>query len=758
MHFHRGWVFAVLAAIVPVAAVLILLFVPLPFVATREETAPPPKPEAPPDLEKLRPAFVAGFNALAAKDGVTAAKELSSFSFGVRAVEEYRLYLLALAHQRAGDLLQERTTLSALWQRSPRLVASNEIGLRLAAIYAQAGDWSHVADVGSALGARSDVPAVAGTARWQAVQSALIEGDLAVALDAGYGIAVKSPRAVEASEAIEIIRAFTGTPENGAIPLHAAQRLERAVALMRDGDPQHALEEMNALEASGTAGELRLPLQLNRGLALNQLHRYEESNKLLEPLAAGWYKFAIPAIYTASKNYRVLASSINPIVIKTITVRQKVGTVRVKAKGKKKAVVRPKYANVKKNIQLVDLAKKAKQETYARLSTERLKDLLQLPLADEVRIEVLNTLINLAEAKNQDAYEQELIPKLAALDPSQEAGLQHLWDKGWNAYARGDYNGALPIFTFVRDTYRNPNVRRQAQYWYARTIEKLGQKEEAVAIYRNLAGAPYADVYAVHAASRGAVPLPQPPPNPLKISRPDWRELAEQKMPAELRLAYELTALTDFRDARLEIQKNMNRANQPYADALMAEIYNSSGDMLLVMRSLRRAFPQLATVEQDAVPSYFLRMYYPVKYTDQIIANAAKNGLDPYVIMGLIHQESYYNPKARSAVGATGLMQLMPPTGKELASRLHTSSNLENPATNIKLGTYYFRLLVNMFGGSVNLAIAAYNAGQGNVLRWRRAAPGKPMDEFLESIPFPETRNYVKRINMLGASYKRLMQ
>ena len=124
--------------------------------------------------------------------------------------------------------------------------------------------------------------------------------------------------------------------------------------------------------------------------------------------------------------------------------------------------------------------------------------------------------------------------------------------------------------------------------------------------------------------------------------------------------------------------------------------------------------------------------------------------------MGLIHQESYYNAKARSVVGATGLMQLMPSTGKELAQRLHTSSNLENPDTNIRLGTYYFRMLVDMFNGAVNLAIASYNAGQGNVLRWKRGAPGKPMDEFLESIPFPETRNYVKRVNMLAASYRRL--
>ena len=363
--------------------------------------------------------------------------------------------------------------------------------------------------------------------------------------------------------------------------------------------------------------------------------------------------------------------------------------------------------------------------------------------------------IGIAEARGQNGYERELVIELANVDPSQEAGLQHFWGETWAAYSRGDYNGARDLLVYVRATYRNPNVKRQAQYWYARTIEHLGQKEEAEAIYRNLAAAPYADLYALNATARGA-PRQETTTNPLKTKRPDWQDIAERNMPAELRLAYELTALTDFSDARLEIQKNLNRANQPYADALLADLYNSSGDTLLMTRSLRRAFPQLATVEQDSVPPYFLRMYYPVKYVDTIVKYSRQNNLDPYLMMGLIHQESFFSPLVRSPVGATGLMQLMPATANELARRLGGSANVENPEVNIRLGTYYFRQLVNMFGGAVPLAVASYNAGQGNVQRWRRAVPHRPMDEFLESIPFSETRNYVKRVTMLSASYRRV--
>lgn len=756
MPVRRGWLTGALVAIFVIGGALALIFIWRPSFH-REEATVAPKPEAPPDLEKLRAPFVAGLDALRRGDGRAAVKRFGAFSFRGRAVEEYRLYFLAQAHDLAGDAIAARRTIAGLWSLSPRLVGWDEIAGRLATKYADAGDYAHAFVIASAIAGRSPTPAVAAAARWQAVESALVTGDIAAVLDAARQIAIKSPRATQAGDAIAIVRTITGTPDNTPLPLSDGERLERAVSLMRDGDPAHALDEMNSLEASGVPPDLRQPLQLNRGLALNQMRRYEDSNKLLEPLASGPYRFAIPAIYTASKNYRVLSNSINPIVIKTIVVRQKVGTVKVRRKGRKKPVLRPKYANVKKNVQLVDLAKKAKKEEYDHLATERSKDLLSLPLADDVRIEVLNTLIALAESKNQDEYERQLISALAKIDPSQEAGLQHFWDKAWAAYARGDLKTATSLCTFIHETYRNPNVRRQAQYWYARSIERTGKKEEAAAMYRNLAGAPYADLYAMNSVARGA-PRQETVGNPLKANKPDWREIAEKNMPAELRLAYELTALTDFRDARIEIQRNLKRTNGTYAAALMGDIYNSSGDTLLMMRSLRRAYPQLATVEQDSVPAYFLRMYYPTTYHDTIIANAKKNGLDPYVIMGLIHQESYYNPKARSSVGATGLMQLMPSTGKEIAHRLHTSANLENPETNVRLGTYHFRTLVNMFGGSLNLAIASYNAGQGNVMKWRRAAPHKPMDEFIESIPFSETRNYVKRVNMLAAGYRRLSQ
>ena len=751
---HRR-LFIIIAIVVAVAGVAVFVSVQEAR-RHREASLPPPKPEAPPDLEKLRGAYVSGLDAIHRDDGAGAVRYLSSFTFGRRTVEEYRLYYLANGFQLTSDRARARTTLARLWARTPKLIVWVDAGLNLGNLYAAIADWRHAGDTYARVGELAQDSNVGGNARWSAIESRFVQGDIASLLEIARQIAVNNPRAPQAASAIAVIRSLTAAPVQ-PIALRGDERLTRALALLRDADPQNAFEELSALDEKDVSAALRPAVPLNRGIALGHLRRFDEANKVLESLTAGSFRFAIPAIYTLSQNYGALAASINPMVNKVVTVRQKTGVRRVwVGKGTKRHVVaKPKFGNVKKTIQVVDPAKKAKRDEYEKLAAERLKDLLQLPLAGEVRIDVLNRLIATAEAKNQDAYEQQLVTQLAAVDPSQEAGLQHFWDEAWAAFARGDLNGARPLLLFLRDTYRNPNVKRQAVYWIARCDERLGRKEEAAAAFLGLAQAPYDDIYVIESEKRGAR-RQVPAGNPLKSSGPDWREIAENEMPQELRLAYELTALSDMRNAMLEIRANRKRQNNHFAEALLADLYNSSGNGELASLSLRRAFPQLVTVEQDSVPRYFLAMYYPMRYRDEITEYSQKNGVDPYLVMGLIHQESYFNPNAKSVVGATGLMQLMPATGKELAGRLGIASRLTDPTTNIRLGTAHFKMLVSLFGGNTELAIASYNAGQGRVAQWRRAAPSRPMDEFIESIPFRETRTYVKHVVMLASAYRRM--
>lgn len=729
-------------------------------VATQEEPDLAAKEEAPPDLQKLREPFAAGLEALEHKKPADAVRHLSSFTFGSRAVEEYRLWYLANAYDQNKNHDATRVTLATLWRRSPKLVHAPAAGARLADLYAESGAAAQSAEIYAAVAARTTDPAAIAKARWNAAVQRLQSGDAGSALFNARQIVIDAPRAEEAKSAAALIRAITGTAENAALPLTPSERIKRAVALMQANDAQTALEELTALEKAAPA-HLRNEVKLQRGIALHRLKRYEDSNKVLEPLTSGAFKTAIPALRTAARNYAIVAAAINPKVIRTVKEKKRVGTIKQRVgKGKKRrTVTKPKYATVFRKVELIDLPKKKKQDEYNRLASERLKDLLQLKQLDTAtRLDVLNTLIARATAKNQDPYVMELVPQLIKIDPLQDPALQHFWDKGWAAYARGDLATARKLFRFIGDTYTHVNVKRQSEYWFARTIERQGQKAEAKAIYQKLAQAPYADLYALHSIQRGAKHT-EHKTNPLKRQGSDWRELAEKQMPHELQLAYELTALSAMKDAFEEIRVNARRENTRFAEALLADYYNAKGDKIAMYRSLRRAWPQLATVEQDTTPTYFIRLYYPLKYGEEIEEHAKERGLDPNLVRALILQESYYNPKAKSRVGATGLMQLMPPTAKEHAGKLRMSfsvSRLETPDVNIRLGTFHLKMLVDMFRGNTYFAIASYNAGQGNVAKWRRAAPSKPVDEFLESIPFPETRNYVKRVTMLRSAYSRL--
>ena len=746
----RWWVVAVVAVLVSAALVVVTFrdrILPGTEIEESEEDEPL-KADAPPDLQKFRDAYVAGTTALASGNAAEAVKQLSSFSFGPRAVEEYRLYHLASAQEKAGDAAGARTSLAQLWRRKPQLVHASAASISLGELYVKSGDWERAAEVFAAT-----------PHQWRTVVARLNAGDPAAALFAARSIVIHAPASKEADDAIALVRAMTGLPETAPLALTPTERLERATALIASASAQKALDELTALEKSAPAS-LKPAIQLQRGLALHQLKRFEDSNKALEQLTSGYLKYAVPALRTASKNYAIVSASIDPIVYKTVKEKKRVGTVKVRVgKGKKRRTVKkPKYQTVSRQVKLIDLAKKNKKDEYARLASERLKDLLQLELDQDTRYEVLDALIARAAAKNQDAYVQELVAEIIKIDPIADPALQHFWDKGWAAYARGDLATARKLFRFIADTYTHPNVRRQSEYWYARSIERLGQKAEAAAIYQKLASAPYADVYALHSVARGAK-RQENKTNPLKKQAVDWAEMAEKQMPKELQLAYELTALSAMRDALSEVRKNMRRRNARFGEALLADIYNAAGNKILMYRAIRRAWPQLATPEQDTTPSYFIEMYYPRKYAEEIDEYSKERKLDPNLVRALILQESYYNPKAKSAVGATGLMQLMPPTAKEHARKLgiaFATSRLENPEVNVRLGTYHLRMLLNMFRGNTYLAVASYNAGQGNVLKWRRGAPSKPMDEFIESIPFQETRNYVKRVTMLKSAYERL--
>ena len=155
-----------------------------------------------------------------------------------------------------------------------------------------------------------------------------------------------------------------------------------------------------------------------------------------------------------------------------------------------------------------------------------------------------------------------------------------------------------------------------------------------------------------------------------------------------------------------------------------------------------------------------LRIVYPFPYRPIVVAEAKARGLDPYLVAGLIHQESNFTAGAHSPAGAVGLMQVMPGTGRTLARALGVdrfdTGFLERPELNLYLGTAFVAELLRQTRGNVPEMLAAYNAGTARLHRWRRFPEARDADLFAERIPFDETRDYVRIVQANARIYAAL--
>lgn len=154
------------------------------------------------------------------------------------------------------------------------------------------------------------------------------------------------------------------------------------------------------------------------------------------------------------------------------------------------------------------------------------------------------------------------------------------------------------------------------------------------------------------------------------------------------------------------------------------------------------------------------RIWYPLRYADLIAAQARANGLDPYLVASLVNVESGFDAGVTSKAGAVGLMQVKPSTAQAIARSAGVRTRVDaaalaDPATNVRIGTRYLRSLIERYGGDVERALAAYNAGMGNADRWAADAR-KSGGSFADAIAFPATARYVKDVMNGRVTYRLL--
>ena len=343
---------------------------------------------------------------------------------------------------------------------------------------------------------------------------------------------------------------------------------------------------------------------------------------------------------------------------------------------------------------------------------------------------------------------------LAAHFPSSANASAAHWRAGWLSYRQGLLTDAARFFDEQIKLYPAAKETAAAIYWRGRLYELEDHNPEmAAANYRTLNRAYQHFFYAQMARERlAALGNTQPVPQPLLDSMqpapvPELQDSFPNDSPhlAKARLLAN-AGLNEY--IAQEIAADPNSGS--WSALAEAQIYASFDDPYRALRALKKGLPYAASASIKSIPLVYWRILFPEPWWETIKAESAKNHLDPYLVASLIRQESEFSPTAISHANAYGLMQLLPSVGKQLAREeglTHFETfQLLDPATNIRLGTRYLRQTLDKFGGQTEYALAAYNAGDDRVLDWQAAGPYRGIDEFVESIPFTETREYVEAI------------
>ena len=305
---------------------------------------------------------------------------------------------------------------------------------------------------------------------------------------------------------------------------------------------------------------------------------------------------------------------------------------------------------------------------------------------------------------------------------------------------KNDLNGATKIGRDFLNKFKKSQYVPMVMYWMGRICEKKQDYSGYMGYYRSVI-ARYPDNYYAYRAylrmnhNHGTTITTQIPELPV--------EYPYKHKPAIIET---LISLEDY-----DILEEFSRGDE----FLRSWILYRKGDYSSSMVTARDAMDALAT-KPDKYDMRW-RLVYPQHYYNDMKINAEKYGNNAPLMEAIAREESYFNPNVQSGVGAVGLMQLMPATANEIASKNGISTfNLKNPHDNIRLGNAYYAFLKSMLSGMDVSSIAAYNGGIGSVNSWKQKIYYNDTDEFVEQIPYPETKTYVKKVFKSYWNYVRI--
>lgn len=346
------------------------------------------------------------------------------------------------------------------------------------------------------------------------------------------------------------------------------------------------------------------------------------------------------------------------------------------------------------------------------------------------------------------------------------------WQVAYDSY-RHDGGDAYDLLRAHLREYGDSDDANDALYFLGRLQERKNDLASARACYELLISRFSNTYYGVVARERmndpglqGATASPEMKEFLASISfhsPPEFPSFTPGKLAAsriERARLLQLAGLTDLADGELKFgARNDGEQENVYAFEL-AKSAAARGADDQALRDIKTYAPGYLYMNLDQAPVQFWKLAFPIPFRQSIESHSRQQSLDPFLVAALIRQESEFNPKVVSYANAYGLMQLLPTTGRELAKhfgvRRLKATQLLTSDRNLQLGTFYFHNLLNSFGGQVGLALASYNAGPGRANLWKSWGPFREQAEFVEAVPFHQTRGYIQIVLRNSDVYRRL--
>lgn len=336
-----------------------------------------------------------------------------------------------------------------------------------------------------------------------------------------------------------------------------------------------------------------------------------------------------------------------------------------------------------------------------------------------------------------------------------------LWYVGWLEYKSRQYDKALWAFRRVLETIDCRFEKERAKYWSARIYEKKEEKAKAYEIFVELVRdwpLSYYSSLAAERLKRVGRALPK--------NYTQKKNLSDVAMAADLNIdmrpylknhhflkGYELLTIQRPNEARREfeqLKEDFGKEKREEVDILLAYLYTLSRKVHKAIYLFRTRIAHFAETYPGEDNRSLWLMAYPTPYKDIVMKYTKEKGVDPMLEFALMREESSFQHDVVSFANAVGLTQIIRSTGRVIARQLGVKgfrlNDLLDPEVAIRFGSHHLNDLIESFNGNHALAISSYNAGEGATRRWMREFGDLPMDEFIEEIPYTQTRRYTRRV------------